>query len=122
MCHFIIIFFKSHSVVSNSLRPPVWTSCMHVWTPCMNPIQSMEFSRPEYWSGYPFSSPGDLPNPGIERRSPLFQADSLPAESQGKPKSTIVGSLSLLQTPQSLLHCRRILYQLTYQVSPMCYF
>ena len=71
--------------------------CMHVWTPCMNPIQSMEFSRPEYWSGYPFSSPGDLPNTGIEPRSPSFQADSLPAESQGKPKNTRVGSLSLLQ-------------------------
>ena len=43
----------------------------------------MEFSRPEYWSGYPFSSPGDLPNPGIEPRSPVLQADSLPAEPQG---------------------------------------
>ena len=41
----------------------------------------MEFSRPEYWSGYP----GDLPNPGIESRSPALQANSLPAEPQGKP-------------------------------------
>ena len=48
-------------------------------------IQSMEFSRPEYWSGQPFPSPGDLPNPGIEPRSPVLQADSLPAEPQGKP-------------------------------------
>jgi len=40
----------------------------------------MEFSRPEYWSGYPFPSPGDLPNPGIEPRSPALQADSLPTE------------------------------------------
>ena len=45
----------------------------------------MEFSRPEYWSGQPFPSPGDLPNPGIEPRSPALQADSLPAESQGTP-------------------------------------
>ena len=44
----------------------------------------MEFSRPEYCSGYPFPSPGDLPNPGIETRSPALQADSLPAEPQGK--------------------------------------
>ena len=44
----------------------------------------MEFSRPEYWSGQPFPSPGDLPNPGIETRSPALQADSLPAEPQGK--------------------------------------
>ena len=40
----------------------------------------MEFSRSEYWSGYPFPSPGDLPNPGIEPRSPALQADSLPIE------------------------------------------
>ena len=40
---------------------------------------SMEFFRPEYWSGEPFPSPGDLPNPGIEPRSPILQAESLPA-------------------------------------------
>ena len=45
----------------------------------------MEFSRPEYWCGEPFSSPRDLPNPGIEARSPALQVDSLPAEPQGKP-------------------------------------
>ena len=47
----------------------------------------MEFSRPEYWSEEPFPSPGDLPNPGIELRSPTLQADSLPAEPQGKPRT-----------------------------------
>ena len=57
----------------------------------------MEFSRPEYWSGQPFPSLEDLPNPGIKPRSPTLQADSLPAEPQGKPKNTGVGSLSLLQ-------------------------
>ena len=41
----------------------------------------MEFSRPEYWSGFP--SLGDLPNPGMETRSPALQADSLPAEPLG---------------------------------------
>ena len=56
----------------------------------------MEFSRPEYWSGKPFPSTGDLPNPGTEPRSPVLQADSLPAEPQEKPKNTGVGSLSLL--------------------------
>ena len=45
----------------------------------------MEFSRPEYWSGLPFHSPGDLPNPVIEPRSPTLQADSFPAEPQQKP-------------------------------------
>ena len=58
---------------------------------------SMEFSRPDYWSGQPFPSPGDLPNPGIQPRSPALQTDSLPAKPQGKPKNTGVDSLSLLQ-------------------------
>ena len=56
----------------------------------------MEFSRPEYWSGQPFPSPGDLPNSGIKPRSPTLQVDSLPTEPPGKPKNTGVGSLSLL--------------------------
>ena len=48
-------------------------------------------------NNWPFPSPGDLPNPGIESRSLTSQVDSLPAEPQGKPKNTGVGSLSLLQ-------------------------
>ena len=44
----------------------------------------MEFSRPEYWSGLPFPSPGDLPNPGIEPRFPAMQAVSLPTELSGR--------------------------------------
>ena len=57
----------------------------------------MEFSRPEYWSGQPFPSPGDLPNPGIKPRSSALQADSLLAEPPGKPKNTGVGNPSLVQ-------------------------
>ena len=49
-------------------------------------IQSIEFSRPEYWNGWPFPSPGALPNLGIKPRSPTLQADSLPSEPPGKPK------------------------------------
>ena len=45
----------------------------------------MEFSRQEYWSGLPFPSPGDLPDPGIDPRPPTLQADSLPSEPPGKP-------------------------------------
>jgi len=45
----------------------------------------MEFSMQEYWSGSPFPSPGDLPNPGIEPRFPALQADSLPSEPPGRP-------------------------------------
>ena len=44
----------------------------------------MEFSRPEYWSGQPFPSPVDLPDPAIEPGSPALQADSLPTELLGK--------------------------------------
>ena len=46
---------------------------------------SMRFSRQGYWSGLPFPSPRDLPNPGIEPESPVLQANSLPTELQGKP-------------------------------------
>ena len=49
-------------------------------------VQSMEFSRPEeYWSGYSFPFPGDLPNPGIELESPELKVGSSPAELPGKP-------------------------------------
>ena len=61
----------------------------------------------------------DLPNPGIEPRSPTVQVDSSPAEPQGKPKNTGADSVSLLQgifptqeSNQGLLYCRLILYQL----------
>ena len=46
---------------------------------------STGFSREESWSGLPFPSPGDLPDPGIEHRPPALQADSLPSEPPGKP-------------------------------------
>ena len=50
-------------------------------------------SRQEYWSGLPFPSPGDLPNPGIEPRSPSLQADALTSEPPGKP---IMGDVVVL--------------------------
>ena len=57
------------------------------WTvTCQAPL-SMGFSRQEYWSGLPFPSPEDFPNPGIEPGSPALQADSLPFEPQGSPKN-----------------------------------
>ena len=46
---------------------------------------SMEFSRQKYWCGLPFPPPGNLPDPGIEPRSPAMQADALPSETPGKP-------------------------------------
>ena len=56
----------------------------------------MGFSRQEYWSGLPFPSPGDLPDPGIEPRSPALQADTLPSEPQGKPWKTVWRVLKML--------------------------
>ena len=55
------------------------------WTVACQTAQSVVFSRQEYWSGLPFPSPGDLPDPGIEPQSPALQADSLLTELQGKP-------------------------------------
>ena len=55
------------------------------WTIARQSPPSMEFSRQEYWSGLPFPSPRDLPDPGIEPRSPALQAYSLPSESLVKP-------------------------------------
>ena len=77
----------------------------------------------------PCPLPGDLPNPGIEHRSPSLQADSLVSEPPEKTMNTGVGSLFLLQeifptqeSNQDLLHCRQILYQLSYQGSMLVEF
>ena len=55
------------------------------WTVAFQAPQSMRFSRQEYWSGLPFPSPGDLPDPGTKPRSPELQADALTYEPPGKP-------------------------------------
>ena len=56
-----------------------------LWTVTRQAPLSMRFFRQEYWSGLPFPSPGDLPDPGIEPMSPALQADSLLSEQPGKP-------------------------------------
>ena len=95
---------ESRSVMSHSLQPH------GLYSPWNPPDQSTGV-------GKPFPSPGTLPNPGIEPRSPALQADSVPAEPHRKPKNAGVGSLTLLQrifptqeSNWSLLHCRQILY------------
>ena len=57
------------------------------WTVAYQVSPSMGFSRQECWSGLPFPSPGDLPDPGIKPRSPALQADALLSEPPGKPSS-----------------------------------
>ena len=77
LCVHVYTYLESWScsVVSNSLQSHV----------AYEAPPSMEFSRQEYWSGLPFSSPGDIPNPGIKPRFPALQADALPSEPPGKP-------------------------------------
>ena len=77
------------------MKVPVAQSCLTLfvisWTVVHQASLSMGFSRQEYWSGLPFPSPGDFPEPGIKPGSPVspaLQADSLPSESPGKPCST----------------------------------
>jgi len=60
-------------------------SCLTLCNPMDQALLSIGLSRQEYWSGLPFPSPGDLPDPGIEPRSPALQADSLLSELPGKP-------------------------------------
>ena len=79
---FALVCEGACSVISDSAT--LWT------VPYQAPL-SMEFSMQEYWVGLPFPSPGDLPDPGIEPRSPVLQADSFPVEPLGKPKSIARG-------------------------------
>ena len=71
----------SLSVISDFLQPP--STAAH-----QAPL-STEFSRQEYWSALPFPSPGDLPDPGIEARSPTLQVDSWPSEPLESPSSCL---------------------------------
>ena len=98
---------ESHSVLSNSLRPMDYT------------VHGILQARILEWVTFPFSRGSSQP------RFPTLQVDSLPAETQGKPENTGVGSLSFLQeifptqeSNRGLLHCRQILYQLSYPGSP----
>ena len=67
-----------------------------LWTVAHQASPSMGFSRLEYWSGLPFTSPGDLPDPGIELRSPTLQADSLPSK-QDKFPLNYLRNLSIVE-------------------------
>ena len=85
---------ESRSVVSDSATPR---------TVAYQAPQSMEFSRQEYWSGLPFPSPGDLPDPGIKPESPTLQADALPSEPPGK-------SLTLKKITDKYIRTKQFLY------------
>ena len=73
---------------SNASKQAIAQSCQLFvipWTVVYQAFLSMGFSRQEHWSGLPFPSPGDLPDPGIGPKSPALQADALPSEPPGKP-------------------------------------
>ena len=100
----------SWSVMSDSATP---------WTTAHQAPLSMRFSRQEYWNGLPFPSPGVLPNPGLESRSPALQADSLPSDLPGKP--SLLGGVkmsgplwsfptSLCSSPCEHFHCITICF------------
>ena len=74
----IILLKESESEVAQLIR-----LFATPWTVAHQASPPMEFSRHEYWSGLPFPSPGDLPNPRIEPGSPALQADALPSEPPG---------------------------------------
>ena len=72
------------------------------WTAAYQAPLSMGFSRKEHWSGLPLPSPGDLPNPGIEPRSPTLQADTLSSEPPIVEENTnIYLSILLCYTPET---------------------
>ena len=82
----------SHSVVFDFLRP-------HGLQVALEAPSSMGFSWKEYWSGLPFPSPGDLPKPGIESRSPALQADSLQSKISLQKKKTTEYCLVMFYSP-----------------------
>ena len=107
------------------MKVKVAQSCLTLCDPMDCAVHGIFQARILKWVK-PFPSPGYLPNPGIKPRSPSLRAVSLSAEPQGKPKNTRVGSLSLLQwifptqeLNRGFLHCRQILYQLSYEGSPI---
>ena len=95
------------------------------WTVAHQVPLSVGFSRQEYWSGLPFPSPGDLPHPGIEPRSPALQADSFSSETPGKHKNTAVpfcrGSSPPGDAPRCP-HCRWLLHHQSHQVTMISYY
>ena len=80
--------WKMYISAYESVNCSIFSDSMIPWTVAHQAPLSMEFSRQEYWCGLPFPSPGDLPDSGIELRSPALQVDSLSSEPPGGPPST----------------------------------
>ena len=88
----VILHLSGVSLTSVALLPLTWKKvqvlvsqlCLNLCNPMDEVLLFIEFSRQEYWSGLPFPSPGDLPDPTIKPGSPTLQANSLPSEPPGK--------------------------------------
>ena len=80
---------------------------------CQAPL-SMRFPRQKYWNGLPFSSPGDLPDPGMDPTSSVLQANSLPLSHQGSSKKYTVGSSKI--STQDPCFTRPVLQPLSYRI------
>ena len=105
------------------IKPP-WSevkSLSHVWffvipwTVAYQVPLSMEFSRQEYWSRLPFPSPGDLPDPGIEPRSPALQANTLPPELPGMPSIWPSNFTSRQIYPEETKNWKRHMYPIVHR-------
>ena len=80
------MFFPLGFMFGGGLFTKLCRTLVTPWTIARQASLSMGFSKQEYWSGLPFPSPGDLPNPGIESGTPASQSDFLPTEPPGKPE------------------------------------
>ena len=122
-------FIISHTVLFAGLVAKPYPTLVTLWTIACQALLSMGFSRQEYWSGLPFPSPGDLPDPVIEPRSPALQADSLPTELQWKPTLLFtyllfvffhlcVSSLNVVLITAIALRCAQLLQLFRFFVTP----
>ena len=87
-----LLFVKKVKKVKSLSRVQLFAT---PWTVAHQAPPPMGFSRQEYWNGLPFPSPGDLPDPGIEPRSPALQADTLTSEKKIR-KTYHMGGISIL--------------------------
>ena len=90
---YISIFFQSNCSLIQSFTSGFWLLRQLLVAPLTVTYQaplSMGFPRQEYWSGLPFPSPGNLPDPGIESRFPALLEDSLLSEPPGKPRVLVL--------------------------------
>ena len=114
-------YFQAHMMVSWLHTCGCSRSCLTLVTPWSAAHQaplSMEFSRQEYWSGWPFPPPEDLPNPGIELESPALQVDLALSHLESPAIHRYISSLFTIAS--HIGHCRVLRSSLRYTEGPHC--